>query len=120
MGAELTKLDDWTLWLLTRKDILKLVSNEYVGKQFEKKEDYAVWSCLNRETGEMYLAFFNFREEEQQISCVLEEVEQLAGRTAGIRRAAELWSGTDREAMEGVLTDAVPAHGARLFELQET
>lgn len=120
VGAELTKLDDWTLWLLTRKDILKLVSNEYVGKQFEKNQDYAIWSCLNRENGERYLAFFNFREEEQQISCVLEEVEQLAGRTAGIRKAAELWSGTDRKVAEGVLTDLVPAHGAGLFALLDS
>ena len=118
-GAELTKLDDWTLWLLTRKDILKLVSNEYVGRQFEKNKDYAIWSCLNERTGERYLALFNFREEEQEVSCILEEVEQLAGKTAGIRKAAELWSGTDREIAEGVLTDTVPAHGARLFMLSE-
>ena len=64
-------------------------------------------------------ALFNFREEEQEVSCILEEVEQLAGKTAGIRKAAELWSGTDREIAEGVLTDTVPAHGARLFMLSE-
>ena len=118
-GAELTKLDDWTLWLLTRKDILKLVSNDYVGRQYEKNRDYAIWSCLNACTEERYLAFFNFREEPLQIFCSVEEVEQFAGRTSGIRKAAELWSGADREVTEGVLTDWVPAHGARLFVLQE-
>lgn len=79
VGAELTMLDDWTLWLLTRKEILKLVSNDYVGRQVEKNGRYAVWSCLNEKTGESYLAFFNFLETEQEICCPLGEVEQLAG-----------------------------------------
>lgn len=117
VGAELTKLDARTRWLLTRKEILKLVSNEYVGKQFEKNEDYAIWSCLNGKTGEKYLAFFNFREEAQRLSCSPEAVEQFAGRTAGIRKATELWSGTDRKLAEGVLRDSVSAHGAGLFAL---
>ncbi len=117
-GAELTKLDEWTLWLLTRKEILKLVSNEYVGRQFEKNEEYAIWSC--RKEGERYLAFFNFMEEARQVSCCLEEVEQFAGRTSGISRAVELWSGRDIAPAGGVLTDLVPAHGARLFELLDS
>ena len=117
-GAELTKLDEWTLWLLTRKEILKLVSNEYVGRQFEKNEEYAIWSC--RKEGERYLAFFNFMEEARQVSCLLEEVEQFAGRTSGISRAVELWSGRDIAPAGGVLTDLVPAHGARLFELLDS
>ena len=58
---------------------MKLVSNDYVGRQVEKNGRYAVWSCLNEKTGESYLAFFNFLETEQEICCSLGEVEQLAG-----------------------------------------
>lgn len=53
----------------------------------------------------------------QRISCSPEAVEQFAGRTAGIRKATELWSGTDRKLAEGVLRDSVSAHGAGLFVL---
>lgn len=118
VGAELTMLDDWTLSLLTRKDILKLVSNAYVGKQVEKNEDYAIWSCKNSQTGENYLAFFNFREKEQQISCNLREVEQFAGERTTAESAVELWSQAEVKPAGDVLTENVSAHGAKLFALK--
>lgn len=117
IGAELTRLDEWTLDLLTRKEILKFVSNDYVGKQFEKNEDYAVWSCLNQKTGEKYIAFFNFTESGLEIKCDLKEVEQFADVKADVSSAKELWSQRDTAVQGNVLTDTVPSHGARLFEL---
>lgn len=117
LGAELTKLDEWTLSLLKRKDILKLVSSEYVGKRFEKNEEYAVWSCLNEKTGEKYLAFFNFLEEPQNISCTVCDVERFGCGDIGGDRALELWEQKEMVVREGVLTSQVPAHGARLFQL---
>lgn len=118
IGAELTKLDAWTIELLTRKEILKLVSNDYAGRQFEKNEAYAVWSCLNDKTGEKYLALFNFLETDKVLTCCLNEVEQFAGQAGGVCGATELWSG-ERLVFEGVLSDTVPAHGARLYLLDE-
>ena len=117
VGAELTLLDDWTLSLLTRKDILKLVSNACVGKQFEKNEDYAIWSCRNEKTGERYLALFNFLDTQQQIFCNLREVEQFAGERREVESALELWIQVEVKPAGDVLTDCVPAHGARLFLL---
>ncbi len=118
IGAELTKLDAWTIELLTRKEILKLVSNDYAGRQFEKNEAYAVWSCLNDKTGEKYLALFNFQETDKVLICCLNEVEQFAGQAGDVCGATELWSG-ERLVFEGVLADTVPAHGARLYLLDE-
>ncbi len=117
IGAELTLLDDWTLDLLTRKDILRLVSNDYVGQQFEKNEDHAVWSCRNRETGEKFIALFNFGDAEQEIECDLKEVEQFADAAVDARCAKELWSRQETAIHENVLKDTVPSHGAKLFEL---
>lgn len=117
VGAELTKLDDWTLSLLTRRDVLKLVSVDYVGRQEEKDDRYAVWSCANAKTGERFLALFNFLEEEQAISCDLREVGRFAG--AGMKAARELWTGDGVCVEDGKLTDAVAPHGARLYQLFE-
>ena len=118
VGAELTKLDEWTKWLLTRKDILKLTGNAYAGKQMERDESHAIWSCMNEETGERYLAFFNLGEGEAVVSCCCARVEQFAraGR-AQVQEALELWSGERRSVAQGMLTAQVPAHGAKLFEL---
>ena len=110
IGAELTKLDAWTIELLTRKEILKLVSNDYAGRQFEKNEAYAVWSCLNDKTGEKYLAMFNFLETDKVLTCCLNEVEQFAGQ-AGI----EAWRRRALERGEACFRGRAGGHGARTW-----
>ncbi len=119
VGAELTMLDEWTLWLLTRKEIVKLVSNEYIGRQYERNMDYAIWSCVGKRTGERYLAFFNFHNKEQSVACSLDSVEQFAGCKKGAVRAKELWSQRNIEITENVLVDTIAAHGAGLFMIEE-
>ncbi len=118
VGAELTKLDEWTRWLLTRKEILKLTGNAYVGRQVERDGQHAVWSCLNRETGERYLALFNLREEEQVLSCDLDEVEQFARRPGSLDgKVKELWSETWVDLEQGKISQPVPAHGTKFYKL---
>ena len=121
IGAELTRLDEWTKWLLTRKEILKLTDNACVGKQVERDGQHAVWSCVNRETGEQYLALFNLQEKECVLSCELACVEQFSREGAGAQRKAakELWSGEETKLAQEVLQAAVPAHGTKLFRLRD-
>jgi len=116
IGAELTMLDDWTLSLLTQRDVLKLVSSDYVGRQHEKSDHFAIWNCANAKTGERFLALFNFLEEEQTISCNLREEEQLALCAANSPR--ELWTNDELAVEEGTLTDTVSPHGVRLFQFK--
>ena len=118
IGAELTKLDDWTLSLLTRKNVLKLTAVEYAGRQHTKTDKSAVWSCFNAGTGERYLALFNFLEKEQVVSCDLQEVEQFAGLGKRVHTAKELWTGTEIRIEDTKLIDIVPPHGVRLFQMQ--
>lgn len=115
IGAELTMLDDWTLSLLTKTDVLKLAGCHYTGRQHEKNGEYAIWSCANEGTGEHFLALFNFLTEEQAVSCDLREVDQLAG--SAKTEAAELWTGDIVRPENGTLRDMVPPHGTRLYRL---
>lgn len=117
IGAELTKLDDWTLMLLTQKDVLKLVANEYVGRQHAKTNEFAVWSCFNACTREGFLALFNFLEEEQTVFCDLQEVEQFAGLGKPVHTVRELWTNTELQTEDAKLADIVPPHGVRLFQI---
>ena len=117
IGAELTKLDEWTQWLLSRKEILKLTEGGYAGRQVERNSRRAVWSCFNEETGERYLALFNLSDEEQVLSCDCRQVEQFAGRKAPAA-ARELWTGEEVSAEAGLLSATVTAHGAKLFLLE--
>lgn len=118
IGAELTKLDDWTKSLLTNREVLKLLSNDYCGKQVERDLTHAVWSCYNAKTQELYLAFFNFTEKEQKLSMQLTEVEQFYGKTEELQKntdAKELWRGETVCKKGGCLETTVASHGAKLF-----
>lgn len=118
IGAELTKLDEVSLALLTRKEILKLLSNDYSGRQVERDEAHAIWSCYNAKTKEHYLAYFNFLTGEQTLSMQLTEVEQFyeaADEMAKITEATELWSGKTAEIKAGIMETVVSGHGAKIF-----
>lgn len=118
IGAELTKLDEWTLSLLTNREVLALLSNDYVGRQVERDEDHAVWSCCNQKTGECYLALFNFKESRQELAIDLSGVEQFAHLTGELHEAKELWSGRTLSLADHTLRDMIPVHGAGLYRLQ--
>lgn len=115
IGAELTRLDDWTLELLTNKEVLKLLSNDYVGKQVERDEKHAVWSCYNAKTDEKYIALFNFCEDEQEIGVNLKEVEQFYQKEITSENARELWSGDETAISGGVLKTKLARHDAKIF-----
>lgn len=117
IGGELTKLDDWTLSLLTNEKILCLLSNDYVGRQVERDEKHAVWSCLNARTGEKYIALFNFAEEEQVLGIDLAEVDQFYGQNGMADTAEELWSGENIVIRNGILSDSLVRHDAKIFAL---
>lgn len=120
LGAELTKLDDWTLSLLTNKAVIKLLSNDYAGRQVERSDSSAVWSCRNSATDECLIALFNFEETEQSLSVCLADVEQFAI-SAAITQAKstlELWTSATNAIIDGRIDALVPAHGVRLFALK--
>lgn len=118
IGAELTKLDNWTLALLTNANVLKLLSNDYVGKQAERRKEYAVWSCYNSKTEEKYIALFNLKEEEQKMSVRMEEIEQFYGLELKETIATELWSGAEEKMVNGTLTANVAAHDAKIYRIE--
>ena len=118
IGAELTKLDDWTLSLLTNQKVLKLLSNDYVGKQVERDKAHAVWSCYNEKTGEKYIALFNFREEEQELSITMQAVEQFYGLDNRETEAYELWTEETKRLIDGSLTVNVASHDVKFFLLK--
>ena len=59
IGAELTRLDDWTLSLLTNRDILNLLSPECRSRQVCLDEKKAVWKACNQRSFMRFGSFFN-------------------------------------------------------------
>lgn len=117
IGAELTKLDDWTLFLLTNKEILDLLDEHCHGTQIVRKDTEAVWKNKNQEKGTLYVALFNLSDVEDTIAVDLTALEEPLdiGKTYVLH---ELWDKTDTEMTGDKLLAVVPAHGVKVFRIQ--
>lgn len=114
IGAELTKLDDWTMGLLTNECLLSCVRNGRTPKQLSRDEESAVWMNGDAD-GSVYLALFNIGERERIVSAgsrILEENDiSLSGKQ--IRNA---WSG---EYAAGKAEQAKDAATVRAVQVQD-
>ena len=112
IGAELTKLEDWTKSLLTNRSILKMLTPDCRPEQICLEENRAVWKAENEKTGEYYIALFNLAEEEAEVGISTGEAEmpeEISG------ELTECWSGEKAELSEGILKALLPAHGCAVY-----
>ena len=113
IGSELTKLDEFTLGLLTNTGILKMHKNSRRAGQAKRwKEtdgnEYVIWTADSAEKGK-YLAVFNLGEADGQLETDLESL--------GIKKSPqgfELWEGK-RVKPDLPFTVSLKPHGAKAF-----
>ena len=113
IGAELTKLDQPTLELLTNDEVLHLVSNSHGAVQIKRDHKHAIWLSKDNNDSSYYLALFNLADEVQSISITLDELK--FGSPVFMR---DLWRHTNIGQAKDLIEAAVPAHGARLYKVQ--
>ncbi|MGN0166595.1 MAG: glycoside hydrolase family 27 protein [Acetatifactor sp.] len=112
IGAELTKLDERTLSLLTNKRVLKMLTPDCRPRQLCLDGKKAVWKAYNEKTGERYVALFNLGDTEAKISVSAEK----AGLSAASGDAlTELWTGEQAVLSDGALSAEIPAHGCVVY-----
>ena len=115
IGGELSKTDDFTMALLTNKEILKMHKNSRHAHQLWRREvdevEHIVWVAQNAEGG-CYLAVFNVGDGDSVIDISLSEAEIF-----GKVKVKELWSGREFEA-EDCFRDEIAAHGAAAYLVQ--
>lgn len=68
IGAELTKLDDKTLTLLTNKEVIHLIMDSKDAVQIRRDDYHAIWLSKDNNDGSSYIAFFNLSDETQTLS----------------------------------------------------
>lgn len=110
IGAELTKLDEDTLALLTNKRVLGMLTPRCRPRQICLDEGKAVWKAANDETGERYVALFNLDEEETVLSVELREADM-----ESCTRLTELWTGKAADISDGCLKIRLPAHACGVY-----
>lgn len=112
IGSELTKLDDFTLGILTNPDLLEMLNNSWCAKQVYRRENIIVWIALHRENG-VYLAVFNATDDKKEITVKLHECELFKE-----YEAFDLWS-KEKFTLKNSLKMNINPHGAKVYLLKE-
>lgn len=115
LGAELTKLDDWTLSLLTNRRVLNMLTPDCRPRQLRLDEEKAVWRACNEKTGERYAALFNLSDGEAEVAVSAER----AGFEAG-DVLTECWTGERMSVSGSILKAKLPPHGCVLYQREPT
>jgi alpha-galactosidase len=113
IGCDLTKLDEFTLNLLTNDEVLE-VNQDPLGHQarrITKRDDVEVWA-KPLEDGSKAVGLFNVGEDEQPVSICWRELEM-----TGPLRVRDLWRQKDLEAQSDGFTASVPRHGVVLIKV---
>ncbi|MGR6544215.1 glycoside hydrolase family 27 protein [Paenibacillus tundrae] len=108
-GGELRDNDEWTLSLLTNREVLRMHRDSYGAREALHRDDLIVWTAQNAD-GSSYAAFFNVGEQSLPLDLNLEEID-----LSGITEGTELWSGTPAELNGNTLRTTIPVHGVRLY-----
>lgn len=116
IGAELTMLDDWTLSLLTNRDVLEMMQETCRGTQITRTDDYAVWKNKDRASGRMCVALFNLSDADKSLSVGLSELEENAA-AGQERKLFELWEQKEYATVSGRIEASVPAHGVKVYRV---
>ncbi|MCR4588048.1 MAG: alpha-galactosidase, partial [Lachnospiraceae bacterium] len=109
IGAHLPKNDDFTLQLLTNKDVLAIEKESHCAHQLYRTEEEIAWLAPRKDGTGVYVALFNISDQEKEMSFTPEEAD-----LQGYTRVKELWSGKEQE-NEALLTATVSAHGAVIY-----
>ena len=120
LGAELTRLDEWTESLITNSRVLRLLSHSCGARQIMRDDQQAVWISDDTDGRNIYVAVFNLREEERSITVRTEELELADIDSFMGYRVEELWSGDTAVCRDADLEAVVPSHGAKLFRIDLT
>lgn len=116
IGAELTMMDEWTMSLLTNRDVLGLLDENCQGTQIMKSERQAVWKNKDNKTGVVCIALFNLSDTDGTISVDISELgeEYVPDKELPL---VELWDGEQDASKDGMVSAEVPAHGVKLYKI---
>ncbi len=127
IGAELTMLDDWTLSLLTNREVLEMMQETCKGMQITRTDDYAVWKNIDEDSGRLCVALFNLSDEDKSLSVGLAELEEVTAVEAAAseenavaeqeQKLFELWEKKEGLTVSGRIEAAVPAHGVKVYRV---
>ena len=115
IGAELTKLDDFTFGLLTNRDVLDMQRFGCDAMQLERTDEQAIWVAHDPVHDRGYIALFNLADEERAVHCWVGPIAERGYKEYDGGKILEMWTGAEAAYSTGGLACLVPTHGARVF-----
>ena len=113
MGGDLTKLDDFTLSLLTNAEVIAVDQHSSGNRQLFNRDGFIAWIADAPKSKDKYLAVFNTTNAAGAAAAV--DVSALGlGDRAHIR---DMWKQIDFHAAAGRFGPQLPKHGAGLYRL---
>lgn len=113
LGAELTKLDDETLSLLTNRQLLALLPPRYRPRQLRRDDTQAAWIVKNAAENTCHVALFNLGEQTMALEVAQEELELEA--PAG--KLLDLWTGQESPVVSGRLCAVLEPHACVIWQV---
>jgi alpha-galactosidase len=113
-GGDLPSNDEFTLSLITNKDVLNVNQHSTNGKQLFRNNDLIVWTADDPKTGDKYLALFNASDSETPV-VISVKFDQLG--LKGTHTVKDLWTGEKLGKFTGSFTGTINRHGAGLYRI---
>lgn len=117
IGAELTRLDDWTLSLLTNGELLAMLGENCSGTQLVRTEEYAVWKNKDEVSGRLCVALFNLSDEDRELSIALSALGEETCEKQQDAALYEIWEKKESSTVDGRIAVQVPAHGVKVYRV---
>jgi hypothetical protein len=119
-GGDLTKLDDFTLSLITNDEVLAVDQDSSGNHQLVSSEGVVVWVADAPKSNAKYLAVFNTRD--KATDAAGETSRKIPVRMADLGfanacRIRDLWRKIDLGEFKGEFAPAINCHGAGLYQL---
>ena len=120
MGGDLTKLDAFTLALLTNEEVIAVDQSGGGGRQLFDRDNLIGWVAAAPGTGDKYVALFNARDRAGPAAGpagtpVPVSLAELG--FAGSCRIRDLWQQKDLGRFSGEFAPEIPWHGAGLYRV---
>lgn len=113
-GGDLPSNDEFTLSLITNKDVLNVNQHSTNGKELFRENDLIVWTANDPKTGDKFLAFFNASDTTGAAEITV-KFEQLG--LTGTHTIKDLWTGEKLGKFTGSFSRIINRHGAGLYRI---
>ncbi len=114
IGADLTKLDDFTLSLLTNPEVLAVNQRSENGRQLFRRGDVCAWIANVPGSKDKYFALFNTGDAAASLPVSLAEL------GFGKAKIRDLWTRTDLGVFTNQFSRTIKSHGAGLYRVSPT